>query len=573
MRVPFELRAPLIVALVLRELLERALVRVEAHDLRARGERVENPLLALVVHGERDLGPVGLDHGPQGEGVRGLRLLDGHFEEPVPPVVARIERRVPGPLREVVEVAGKRRARFNLEGAAEVHRLDGLELVLGAVAVDRAPEDVVAEPAPEAVEDPRSLGVGAAVEDGLGVGVAVVHHGAALAAVVGRAARLLVHVVLELVGAVLLLVPERLEVGGEPLVEPDVRPVAAREEVAPPLMGELVRDEAVRVVVEVCALVVERPLVQRGGGDVLHAAPAELLDRALRVLVPGVLDADLLREELEHGLGVAEDALDLVLVLLGDVEEDRLPVPLVLADVELPHDERDQVGDVVLVLRPVEARLLAALLVGLLDELPVREGLEARRNVRGHLGRLANAGRVDAGDPVAVRLGLSLGVDLERHVRLLRRRRVEVEPCARIVHRVGDLEPLGLAALERRLDLEDRPVVREGRGRRLAPRLRRLDRGHVELDRVEPDGREVAHRLEVERRRPRDRAGRDVDVEVEGDVVDRDRSIRRAPVGVVGRGARSKQEREREDEGCVAGLHGSFLRARDSISAVRGPRV
>jgi len=56
----------------------------------------------------------------------------------------------------------------------------------------------------------------------------------------------------------LALAPDVLEVGREALVEPALGPLAAGHEVAPPLVRQLVRDEAVDVVVERRALVDER---------------------------------------------------------------------------------------------------------------------------------------------------------------------------------------------------------------------------------------------------------------------------------------------------------------------------
>src|ERR1039458_4136216 len=62
----------------------------------------------------------------------------------------------------------------------------------------------------------------------------------------------------ELVGAEILFAPERLEVSREALVEPRVRPIAAGQQVAPPLMSELVRDQRIALEVEMRARVVKR---------------------------------------------------------------------------------------------------------------------------------------------------------------------------------------------------------------------------------------------------------------------------------------------------------------------------
>src|SRR5260370_35710511 len=62
----------------------------------------------------------------------------------------------------------------------------------------------------------------------------------------------------ELVGPKILFAPERLEVSREALVQPGVRPVGASQQVAPPLMRELVRDQRIAFEIEMRARVVQR---------------------------------------------------------------------------------------------------------------------------------------------------------------------------------------------------------------------------------------------------------------------------------------------------------------------------
>src|SRR6267378_3369947 len=62
----------------------------------------------------------------------------------------------------------------------------------------------------------------------------------------------------ELVGAKILLAPERFEVSREALVQPRVRPVAASQQVTPPLMRELVRDQRIAFKIEMRARVMQR---------------------------------------------------------------------------------------------------------------------------------------------------------------------------------------------------------------------------------------------------------------------------------------------------------------------------
>src|SRR6267378_6533572 len=62
----------------------------------------------------------------------------------------------------------------------------------------------------------------------------------------------------ELVGPEILLAPERFEVSREALVQPRVRPIAASQQVAPPLMRELVRDQRIAFKIEMRARVMQR---------------------------------------------------------------------------------------------------------------------------------------------------------------------------------------------------------------------------------------------------------------------------------------------------------------------------
>src|SRR5712671_3475003 len=76
----------------------------------------------------------------------------------------------------------------------------------------------------------------------------------------------------ELVGAEILLAPERLEVSCEALVQPCVRPVAAGQQVAPPLMREFVRDQRIAFEIQMRTRVVQRIRGLRCGGSIFHPA-------------------------------------------------------------------------------------------------------------------------------------------------------------------------------------------------------------------------------------------------------------------------------------------------------------
>ena len=108
--------------------------------------------------------------------------------------------------------------------------------------------------------------------------------GPAVHAVVAQVAfALSLHAEPKLVLAQVVLGEEGVEVGGEPFVEPDVRPVLAGEQVAKPLVGQLVSDQAVLVPFQGLDLVEQGRVGHRGGRSVFHAS-AELGKTDLGVL-------------------------------------------------------------------------------------------------------------------------------------------------------------------------------------------------------------------------------------------------------------------------------------------------
>src|SRR5208282_2374974 len=117
----------------------------------------------------------------------------------------------------------------------------------------------------------------------------------------------------ELVGPKIFFAPERLEVGSEALVEPCVRPIAARQQIAPPLMSKLVRDQRIALEVEMRARVVQRAVGLRRRRSVFHPAEDKIADRDLRVLGVGIGHADRALEKLDHLRRVAKRAARVVL--------------------------------------------------------------------------------------------------------------------------------------------------------------------------------------------------------------------------------------------------------------------
>src|SRR5713101_1687990 len=117
----------------------------------------------------------------------------------------------------------------------------------------------------------------------------------------------------ELVGAKILLAPERFEVSCEALVQPCVRPVAAGQQIAPPLMSEFVRDQRIAFEIEMRTRVVKGIGGLRGRRSIFHPAENEIADRDLRVLRVRVGHPNDALEELDHARSVAKGAARVVL--------------------------------------------------------------------------------------------------------------------------------------------------------------------------------------------------------------------------------------------------------------------
>ncbi len=166
----------------------------------------------------------------------------------------------------------------------------------------------VAQLRAERVQDEAALLVEVAVEQIERRVVVLADDGAPVAPV--RLADVRVEVALEavvvLVAAEVLLAPDVLEERREPLVEPRLVPVAARDVVAEPLVRELVGDEIVGADVDGGALVEQDVLVHRRRRRVLHAAEDEVGHDDLRVLVPRVGDAGDVAEVANHLRRAAE---------------------------------------------------------------------------------------------------------------------------------------------------------------------------------------------------------------------------------------------------------------------------
>ena len=321
------------------------------------------------------------------------RLLLGEAQRPDLPILvplpAPLELGVARPrdpaVEQLVDVAPGRL----LDGAREIPRLDRPVRVLAGVEADRPPERGVAQLVPQHVEDASALLVEVRVEQVDRLLVLPADDGTLIAPGLVQVT-LGVDQQLEvgLVASLGVLAPDVLEVRREALVQPRLGPLAAGQQVAPPLVGQLVRHQALDVVIDRGPLVEQHQIGQRRRGGVLHAAEDELGDGDLTVAGVGVGDADALREEVDH-LGRAPEAAARVGLASGrnEVEDVDAGARRAVGDLhERAGRQRHQVGR----LRELERVVPAHAIAGQLDPLAqhaVRQHEVARGRRADHLGR------------------------------------------------------------------------------------------------------------------------------------------------------------------------------------------
>ena len=192
--------------------------------------------------------------------VLGLLHLHPHGLVGVFVMPAHLELGMPGLVNPLVEEPLQVLARRRFHRLAEIVGLDDCELVRGHVTPNPLPPGRIAHQPSQHVQHARSLWnrsrrrtcrrmIGIAPRRSRDERTGLLPWYPA-----GRP----VHIEPEDVVAVILLGEKCGEIGGEPFVEPDVRPVLAGQVVAEPLVGQLVRDQAVGVALESGDLVDER---------------------------------------------------------------------------------------------------------------------------------------------------------------------------------------------------------------------------------------------------------------------------------------------------------------------------
>ena len=340
---------PLFARLPEPELLQEPVAGIEKHHGRLFGTRERQhgvlcPNRRTVRRHARGCGHLDFHGHPEDprQAVNHLSLADGQLKSPcgIAPGVGNVVDRMSGPVEPLVEEPVKILPGRFLNGALEVVGFDGLKPVRRRIEIDRAPKQRISQREPEHVEDSRTTridirSVRALADDRL-----------SSEGPVNIDARLLiaVQVVDELIAAAGCLKVQRVEVACKALIQPEMTPILAGDQVPPPLVRHLVRDQACGRFVETGPCIQDDALVQeRRGTRILHAAVHEIGQLHLRVLGPGVRYADPLRKECHDCRGLRKAGPGIILLSGIDVVVQRDRSRLVMENGILPGGKHDQV--------------------------------------------------------------------------------------------------------------------------------------------------------------------------------------------------------------------------------------
>ncbi len=449
-----------------------------------------------------------------------LDLADCDLREPglVIPRLIHLQLGMMTVVQPLVEESVPAASRYLLEHPLEVGRLDdpeGMPLEIGG---DGPTVQVLSELGSDHVEHPRSLRISAVPELVHRLGVAPPNDRRGIRVPEDRTGPLQ-HRELELILAELIPGLQGVVIGREPFVEPEVAPVATRNQVPEPLVRELMGHQATAAPDRGRFRREQRPVGQHRDARVLHATGHEVVDRDLVVFRPGERHTQLLLEESHHGAGVLERRRG-VLDPAGRGPEGQRDVAVAVLDgPEMSGDEADQVADMGLLLDPGDRDAPGGCVRGRGHLTTIRPDHHPLRNAAGDLGGELLVGGVVAGEPMPGLDRLPLRPEVGVAFRIPHLRRPEVQALGRlgvVPKRHRDLMVRGHRLVE---DHRHLVVV-------IDPTRHGIRGG----DRVDPHGFGVEAQL-LQRERDRleadggdavDRAGLEVGGDVDGEVEDVD---------------------------------------------------
>ena len=219
----------------------------------------------------------------------------------------------------------------------------------------------------------------------------------------------------------------------EPLVEPDVPPILAGDQIAEPLVPELVGDQVVfsREIFGSQPGMNKRSARVGCSAGILHAAGNEVIHHDLRVFFPRIIDAKFFAEQLHHCWSAAIVDREAVATSLGRVVGNRDAAPGLFHFVKLTGDHSDQVGGTEDGLLPIPG---LQTLAGVGDTYQFAVGNRDPRcgNGENRFGREPVVRVVVSRKIVARVFRFALGPDLFRAIRIVLVRQNEIHSLCRL---------------------------------------------------------------------------------------------------------------------------------------------
>ena len=291
--------------------------------------------------------------------------------------------------------------------------------------------EIFAELAADHVQNPAPLGIRMEAELVVGAVKVAAHDGVSVVGLVQDGVGITAHLVEESIAPVFMTGVKRVVVGGKTFVQPEMRPILARHEVAKPLMRQFVRHEAGAVAEVLRNVAEERAVIENRHRRVLHAAPAEVFDAHLIILRPRIEDADLLLEKIHHVLRSTKGTLCLGDLRRGRPEGHRDVAMRVFDLLEVTGTERDEVIHVRLVLEPAHGDKAGGGVLLLRHLAAVRDHDHAFRHAAGDFAGELLIRRVETRKPMTRLERLALGPEMRIARRIAHLSSAEVETLIR----------------------------------------------------------------------------------------------------------------------------------------------
>ena len=260
--------------------------------------------------------------------------------------IAQVEFRRACAVQPLAEELVHVRVRGFFDSFGEIGGNNVLAAIRFEIMFQAAVKSVFAELVAKHVENPPALAVSVAVEFAGIVEIVANDRLVPEVAACEPLAGVVPALVIGLVLAEMRLGPNGLQESGEALIQPDVAPIFAGDEIAEPLVAEFVRDQVVlagEIFGSELGMNEGRAGIGRGAG-IFHAARDEIIDHDLRIFFPWIVDANFLAEQLHHGRSATVVDREAVAAAFWRIVGDGDAAPRLFHLVEFARHHSNQVG-------------------------------------------------------------------------------------------------------------------------------------------------------------------------------------------------------------------------------------